>query len=72
MAYCVICGRWHDPDVGCFDGTGQSLRDMGIPRPRSRRAKGSSTGEKKWPVALYLLIGTALVLTLWWIMRAAL
>ena len=25
MAYCAICGRQHDPGVGCVDGTAQLL-----------------------------------------------
>jgi len=30
MAFCAICQRYHDPDMGCFDNTGQVLRNMGI------------------------------------------
>jgi len=27
MAFCAICGRYHDPGVGCLDGTRDVLRE---------------------------------------------
>ena len=36
MAFCPICARNHDPDIGCFDATGQAIRDMGLPRASDR------------------------------------
>jgi hypothetical protein len=43
MRYCAICGRQHDPDIPCFDGANQALREAGFdvhphaPRPGIRR-----------------------------------
>ena len=36
MAFCPICARNHDPDIGCLDATGQAIRDMGLPRASDR------------------------------------
>src|SRR5215470_6235351 len=40
MPFCPICGRDHDPDIGCSDATGQVIREMGL--PRSARRHGDS------------------------------
>jgi hypothetical protein len=50
MSYCVICGGQHDPDVGCFDGAGQAIRNIGLPRrPIQPRVKGyDSVAARKW------------------------
>lgn len=58
MAFCAICQRYHDPDIGCFDGSGQILRNMGIERedkylPKNRLQKKSS--KTKWLVLVFLL-----------------
>jgi hypothetical protein len=36
MPFCPICGRDHDPDIGCSDATGQAIRDLGLPRAGRR------------------------------------
>jgi hypothetical protein len=38
MSYCAICGREHDPDLLCFDGTSQALRRAGADDPRHNSA----------------------------------
>jgi hypothetical protein len=46
MAYCPICGRHHDPAVSCADGTGDVLKQLGLPhrmgegRTSARNAPG--------------------------------
>jgi hypothetical protein len=50
MSYCVICGRQHDPGVGCLDGAGQALRDIGLPqgRPELPPGRKPSSAARKW------------------------
>lgn len=33
MAFCAICGRYHEQGVSCFDGTGEMLREAGVSAP---------------------------------------
>ena len=68
MAYCVICCRQHDPDLGCSDGTEQILRDAGIPLPHTRQAPAPQPS--RWRVGVYLLVAAAFILMLWWFFGA--
>jgi hypothetical protein len=58
MSYCVVCGRQHDPGVGCFDGAGQALRDIGLPRGRAKSPPGRkhSSAARWWTLGLGLLL----------------
>jgi hypothetical protein len=62
MSYCVICGRQHDPGVGCFDGAGQALRDIGLPRSRAQSPFGpkQSSAARKWTLWRGLLLAAVL------------
>lgn len=67
MAYCIICGRQHDPSVGCMDGAGQVLKDLGILRSQH----GFHTGRRKTNrgnraiLPLVIAIAAALLLIAW-------
>jgi len=38
MAFCAICGRYHDPGVGCLDGTKDLLQGTGtVPPPEASK-----------------------------------
>jgi len=67
MAFCPICGRSHDPDIGCSDATGQAIRDMGLPRAVRRHANSTSTGGRHFKrVSIWILaIGGISLLILW-------
>ena len=70
MAFCGICGRKHDPDVGCDDVSGQAIRDMerdmGLPRtaPRQSMKAGHERRGGSGAVGWTLVIGTILFLIL--------
>ena len=57
MPFCPICGRNHDRDIACNDGTGQAIRDMGLPRAVRRSGKSVSpdAGRHYTRVAVWIL-----------------
>ncbi len=61
MGYCAICGRQHDPDVPCFDGGSQALRDSGIREPghpdESEFRRIAKPADKWMMKALLVLLG---------------
>ncbi|HEY7287705.1 MAG TPA: hypothetical protein VH497_19775 [Vicinamibacterales bacterium] len=67
MAFCPICGRNHDPDIGCSDATGQAIRDMGLPRARRHPDSRISTGRRdyKRTTAWVVAIGAICLLIVW-------
>ncbi len=67
MAYCIICGRQHDPSVGCLDGAGQVLKDLGIPRSRNRFHTGRRNAARggRAMVPLVIAVVAALLLVFW-------
>jgi hypothetical protein len=40
MAFCAICGRNHDPGVGCLDGTQDLLKSAGTNPPPELSKEG--------------------------------
>lgn len=70
MSYCAICGRQHDPDVGCLDGTGQALRDIGL----RQRAEGVARagGRAGRAVAWFALASVVVLLAVfaWWLVTS--
>ena len=71
MAFCVICGRQHDPDVRCTDASGQALRDAGMPPPYSHQSDVGLAGSRSKRMVAYLVLAMAAVLALWWFVRPA-
>ncbi len=57
MAYCAICGRQHEPGVGCLDGTGEILGEagMGSPPETSKEELAQITkGADRWFLKMLL------------------
>jgi hypothetical protein len=68
MAFCPICGRSHDPDMGCSDATGQAIRDMGLPRAVRRHADHTPPGGGRYykRVTFWILAMGGIVLLIRW------
>ena len=59
MRYCAICGRQHDPDIPCFDGADQALRDAGIessPHTPSPGIRGIVKQADRWILKVLLTL----------------
>jgi hypothetical protein len=72
MAFCPICARNHDPDIGCFDATGQAIRDMGLPRAvRQTGDSISPNAERHYKrAALWILAIGGVFLLIMWLLRS--
>jgi hypothetical protein len=63
MAFCPICGRSHDPDIGCSDATGQAMRDIGLRRMR-RHPDRISTGSRDYKRAATWIVAIGAIFVL--------
>lgn len=66
MSFCAICKRNPDPNIGCFDGTGQVLRNMGIERKDKNISKDKlkkNSYKAIWFILLFLLIALIIGIT---------
>jgi hypothetical protein len=41
MPFCAICGRHHEPGIGCFEGTGELMKESGIRIPPATPKEGT-------------------------------
>ena len=68
MGYCAICGRTHDPDVYCLDGTRQVMRETDSDerlRGRDQHFRLVASRADKWFMKLLLIIlGLLAILTI--------
>jgi hypothetical protein len=76
MPYCAICGRHHEPGVGCFDGTRQTLNDAQIGmsgRTRARKS-GSTKQADRWimKALLWVVLALAAAVVLTWAFESGL
>ncbi len=70
MAFCPICGRSHDPDIGCSDATGQAIRDMGLPRAMRRHSDNLSSGRLDYKrTTLWVIAMSSVFLLILWLLR---
>jgi hypothetical protein len=55
MAFCAICGRYHDPGVGCLEGTREILQGAGAappPEPAKEGFKRVAAQADRWFVRI--------------------
>ncbi len=65
MAFCAICGRYHDPGVGCLDGTKDILQGAGaIPpgQPAKEGFKQVAAQADRWLVRVLIWALVVIVL----------
>jgi hypothetical protein len=62
MPFCPICGRHHDPDIGCSDATGQAIREMGLRRVQP--GGSTSNAGRHYRLAVWVLAMVGLFLAL--------
>jgi hypothetical protein len=65
MAFCAICGKNHDPGVGCLDGTGEILKEAGASSPSKLSPKEfQQTAQKadRWFLKVLLFAFVVIVL----------
>ncbi len=68
MAYCGICGRYHDPGESCIDATNQVLKDIGLSdAPKSPGADFGRIAKRsdRWFLKVLILIFAALALAMY-------